>query len=414
MRVSPLVLLFFAACSSSSDPTLSVPPGGDGRPSGHSRASDPTTEVPGQGGAGGLTAGDFDDNLNFGLFTRYVADVRQRRPVSPALDPAGRVVITVDDGAGAPVPFAAVRVREAGATLFEGVTGADGRAHFFPAIDGAQGGPLSLEVSSGGVSAQLSPTSTIAWTASLPGAATALPTTLDLAFVVDTTGSMGDELGYITREIDGIVTAITAIFPRVTIRYALVVYRDVGDEYVARSVDFVGDLAAFKASLAAQSANGGGDYPEAMDRGLQDMNQLSWRAGATARVAFLVADAPPQPGDETLALAHALDSRARGIKLYPVAASGAADEAEFVMRWAAVLTGARYVFLTDDSGIGAPHAEPHFPCYQVLQFADVVKRAIASELKGVRVHAAEGQVIREVGAPVDGVCTLADGTRVRL
>ena len=54
-----------------------------------------------------------------------------------------------------------------------------------------------------------------------------------------------------------------------------------------------------------------------------------------------------------------------GIHLYPVAASGIDDLAEFTMRTAAEVTGGRYLFLTNDSGIGGSHAEPHIPCYYV-------------------------------------------------
>ncbi len=409
----PLTALVLFACASSDDPApvgsiLGAPGERGGAPS-----VTTTTPQPGQG-EGGMTAGDFDDNLNYGLFTRYVARARAKRPQSPTLDPTGRITIAVDDGGGTPVPFAPLRVLEGGRALFEGTTDSAGQALFFPRIDGAQGGALTLEIGAGAGAVQLQPTSTTAWTASLPGAATALPPSLDLAFVIDTTGSMGDELAYVTAEVSDMVSRIQAMFPRVDIRFALVVYRDEGDDYVAQGHDFTTDLPAFQALLARQSADGGGDYPEAMDAGLAAMNQLAWRSGNVARVAFLIADAPPQPGDEAAFLDHALVSRRAGVKLYPVAASGTADEAEFVMRWAAVLTRARYVFLTDDSGIGAPHAEPDFPCYQVLQFDNVVVRAVASELRGVRMRAADADVIREVGAPADGACTLADGTVVHL
>ena len=72
------------------------------------------------------------------------------------------------------------------------------------------------------------------------------------------------------------------------------------------------------------------------------------------------------------------------------------------MRSAAQLTGGRYLFLTDDSGIGNAHAEPHIPCYQVQHLSTLVARMIRTELTGVREEAQE--VLRSVGNPSDGVC----------
>src|SRR5207248_5644804 len=67
----------------------------------------------------------------------------------------------------------------------------------------------------------------------LPGAPAPLPRNLDLAFVLDTTGSMGDELAYLKAEIKGIAADVRGRFPQVRTRYALVCYRDegMGDAY---------------------------------------------------------------------------------------------------------------------------------------------------------------------------------------
>src|SRR5690606_11619903 len=120
-----------------------------------------------------------------------------------------------------------------------------------------------------------------------------LPTKLDIALAIDATGSMGDELEYLKVEIRDIAEAISRHCPNVDQRFALVVYRDNGDQYVTRTFDFTGDLDDFQRDLSKQSAGGGGDYPEAMDAAMADAAKLSWRKGDTARVTFLVADAPP-------------------------------------------------------------------------------------------------------------------------
>jgi hypothetical protein len=187
-------------------------------------------------------------------------------------------------------------------------------------------------------------------------------------------------------------------------RYALVVYRDEGDAYVTRVFDFVADLEAFRLNLSAQSADGGGDEPEAMDQALQAARDLAWRTEGAARIAFLVADAPPHAPGGPATMRAIRDLRSRGVALYPVAASGVSPDAEVILRTAALMTSSQYLFLTDDSGLGNPHAEPHIPCYAVEHLNDVMVRAIASELTGGRIRPNPDGIIRTVGNAVDGVC----------
>ncbi len=67
------------------------------------------------------------------------------------------------------------------------------------------------------------------------------------------------------------------------------------------------------------------------------------------------------------------------------------------------------MFLTDDSGIGGSHKAPSIPCYVVTTLADVVLRSVSSELSGVHVPPAPEDILRSVGNPQDGICTLAEG-----
>ncbi len=73
--------------------------------------------------------------------------------------------------------------------------------------------------------------------------------------------------------------------------------------------------------------------------------------------------------------------------MYPVACSGYDDHCEFVMRSCALLTGSQFLFLTDDSGVGAAHAEPMVPYYSVERLERLMIRMIAVELNGQRVNA---------------------------
>jgi len=227
--------------------------------------------------------------------------------------------------------------------------------------------------------------------------APALPKQLDLAIVLDTTGSMGDELSYLKAEIKGISQAIKKQFPGVKQRFALVLYRDSGDEYVTRRFDFTDSLDEFHANLSKQSANGGGDYPEAMHKGLEDATQLRWKESDVASVLLLVGDAPPHRQNVPAAFAAADQLRRKGVAIYPVACSGYDEATEFVMRSCAFLTGSQFLFLTDDSGVGGGHAEPSIPYYSVERLNQLVVRMLAAELSGRRIDPNPADVIRTVG-----------------
>ena len=209
------------------------------------------------------------------------------------------------------------------------------------------------------------------------------PTSLDVALVIDTTGSMGDELEYLKVEIRDIAEGISEQFPGVDQRWAMVVYRDRGDAYVTRSVDFEG-LDAFVDDLGKQRAGGGGDMPEAMDQAMIASSNLSWRPSEdTARMVFLVADAPSHAGEGARRYADALlDHRAAKTAIYPIASSGVAGMAEAEMRLAAKITGGQYIFLTNHSGIGGHHEEAHVDSYKVESLHDAMARMIRDELGG--------------------------------
>ncbi|MBX3225878.1 MAG: VWA domain-containing protein [Labilithrix sp.] len=238
---------------------------------------------------------------------------------------------------------------------------------------------------------------------------------LDVQLVLDTTGSMGDELSYLQSEFDSIAARIKTRFPQMTPRWSLVLYRDKGDEYVTRQFDFTTDTNKFRADLRAQSASGGGDTPEAVVQGLDAGAKMSWRAQQSnvAKVAFWVADAPAHPGEGKQLASVVKNLKAKGVHVYPVASSDTDDAAEYQMRSAAQLTGGRYVFLTNDSGIGNAHAEPHIPCYAVTRLDSAILRSIETEMTGRRVEPSNEDVLRTVGKPdAQGKCKLSSGALV--
>jgi hypothetical protein len=238
---------------------------------------------------------------------------------------------------------------------------------------------------------------------------------LDVALVIDTTGSMGDEIRYLQSEFIALSSAIEAAYPDAEQRWALVLYRDVGDEYVTRYFDFRDDPQAFRDKLALQSSSGGGDFPEAPEAAFEIMNQFAWRQGAgVARLAFWVADAPHHAENASKLAQGIRTAQEQDIHVYPVASSGIDEFTELGMRSAAQLTGGRYLFLTDDSGIGGAHLEPSIPCYFVTLLKHAILRMVEIEMSGRYREPEDSQVIRTGGDPEDGACTLASGEVVVL
>jgi len=238
-------------------------------------------------------------------------------------------------------------------------------------------------------------------------------TTLDISFVIDTTGSMGDEIAYLKSEFLAISNTVKNNYPNAAPRWSLVLYRDVGDEYLVRPFDFSPDAQVFQNNLAAQNAGGGGDFPESPERGLGAMTQLAWRAdAATARIAFWVADAPHHDQNAPAMAAAIGQARAQGIHIYPVASSGIDEFTELTMRTAAQVTLGRYLFLTNDSGVGGPHKEPSIPCYFVTKLDSAILRMVDIELTGAYHEPAPAEIIRTGGNPQNGACKLDSGAEV--
>ena len=356
--------------------------------------------------SGTLTAGNFDDAQNPGRYADWVGDVAELGPrhgfVQGFDQPA--IQLNILNGHGDPVHGATVVVHDTRRQQrLMMSSGTDGRCVFFPGYDGIDSPSLNLTISAHGVRPV---NHTIqAWAGDVidievQGASAPMPEKLDLALVIDTTGSMGDELEYLKVEFRAITERIAERFPHVDQRWAIVVYRDQGDAYVVRDYDFTSSLNRLIDRLGDQQAAGGGDYPEAVDQALDCALELNWRDDA-AKVAFLIADAPPHADHAAQCLEYAAAMRARGIAMYPVASSGVKAEAEYIFRTAAMMTGGAYSFLTDDSGVGNRHTDPHqAPDHSIQRLDDLVVQLVESELSGQTLEPRRRDVLRQV--PEDG------------
>ena len=333
-----------------------------------------------------LTAGVQDDVIQWEGYLDYLQKSMQhdRHELLPRAGLGKRLFIQVVDQHQRPVQNALVTLRSASGKLLSHRTAADGMVQYISGYDGAaQAKEVKVETAAETITQEIADDdSTLVVT--LKETDGEMPQALDLALVIDTTGSMGDELSYLQKEIQHITSQVAEMFPNVDQRFALIVYRDNGDEYVMRSYDFTGDIRTFQSQLDQQTASGGGDTPEAMDVAMQRVLTLDWRSGQTARMVFLVGDAPPHDPDLDETLATSGPCRERAIRIYPVAASGVRDKAEYLLRSLAALTGGQYLFLTDHSGIGNAHHDPHVDQYSVESLEQAMLRMVSSELTGKR------------------------------
>ncbi len=363
---------------------------------------------------GTLTAGDYDDQLNPSLYQRYASNYLQQRGQwidIPRMDFNQRIRIEVTDHSGSPYADANVVVSSADTQqTIDLRTAANGVTALYNDIDSLPEN-FNLRVSgSEGTFVQQNinlqeATETGKILVSLArgnqGQADTVAVPLDLMFVIDTTGSMSDELNFIQTELSDIINSVTRQQP--DIRIGLVFYRDYGDQYVVRAHDFSASLNAVQLDLNQEQANGGGDFPEAMDQALQSALSASWR-NSSRKVLFLVADAPPHSDRMRATWNAAEQARLKNIHIVPVAASGAAEDAEYIMRSAAALTNSRYLFLTDDSGFGLPHDEPEIDCYIVTSLRNTMIRTLTSLITGTRTEPSANDIIRQVGDYNNGVC----------
>jgi hypothetical protein len=118
---------------------------------------------------------------------------------------------------------------------------------------------------------------------------------VEVAFVLDTTGSMGDLIDGAKRKIWSIATTIVDNNPNADIAMALVAYRDKGDDYVVKSTPLSTDVQGLYGKLIKLEAAGGGDDPESVNEALDKaITSLQWSSGENVKhIVFLVGDAPP-------------------------------------------------------------------------------------------------------------------------
>lgn len=350
-----------------------------------------------------LQAGEIDDNAEWDTYQEYRNNYLQQYGMFTVtdLDTTDRQVIRVVNSDDLPVLGACVQIFHGERLITESFTYATGMTMFFPNLreDTAYADEFTVRATYGQLVAESNLDRTDiggAVTVELPIEQDSANPKLDVMFLIDSTGSMADEIAQLQDNILAISTQIDALPGNVDVRYGLVTYRDRTDEYVTRVYDFTDDVIQFQANLNTVEAGGGGDYPESLNQGLEEsLNVVSWRGSDTVKLVFLVADAPPQLNyrddvNYTLSMQEALG---RGIKIHPIASSGLQPEGEYILRQIGQFTMGHFIFLTYEDGtpgtageerpeleVGSPEDAQGIGDYSVEELDELVLRLITDEL----------------------------------
>ncbi len=333
----------------------------------YSAGTSPSTPAPSQSG---LKAGYSDDNRQYGYFLNFLDEFAYQ--VTPLdLDVSERILFSVIDSDEKPVRGAEITVTGSKFSR-KGVSLADGTYQFNPpsesrdesftisVVPGEEypGVVKTLEVDRNGPR-----TVTISIDS---GRIIPDPIPMDIVFVMDTTGSMGEEIERLKNTIQIIHMNLTSLSVSAEVRFGMVLYKDVEDEYRTRVIPLTDDLYRFQNELNKVTALGGGDTPEDLEAALDGLiHGMEWNPDGI-QLAYIITDAPPHLDYNSSYTCGdaARDGRAQGLKIYGIGTGGLDLQGEYILRQIAQYTSARYIFLTygsetGESGGGAAGSVSH-------------------------------------------------------
>ncbi|MBN2445049.1 MAG: VWA domain-containing protein [Spirochaetales bacterium] len=118
---------------------------------------------------------------------------------------------------------------------------------------------------------------------------------VEVAFVLDATGSMSGLIEGAKKKIWSIANKVVELNLAPEGRIGLIAYRDRGEQYITKVYDLSYDLDTVFRNLQSFKAAGGGDFPESVNQALHEaVNLMSWTDRPDVlKIIFLVGDAPP-------------------------------------------------------------------------------------------------------------------------
>ena len=367
---------------------------------------------PDKNGYDGMTACAWDDNENYSYWLQmfektYVPDYpegqdpngdlsdgstetseEQQQSVtgklykykkSWGLDSENRVTVTVKDGT---TPISGARVicyNGNNEAVYAAQTNANGVAYLFPSDNS---GKVEVANENGVLSKEFDETDREITFTELSGFEQK-SNLIEIMLVVDVTGSMGDEIRFLKNQLESVIDRVSVFDNETTIKLAMLFYRDSCDRNEFTYYDFedvtrVLGMRKQLNALSQQYADGGGDYPESVDKALEIAANKQWSSSNSTKLIFHVLDAPPHNGQQyqTVFKNAVYKAAEKGIRICPILASGADMLTEYLTRQEAILTGGTFVFVTDDSGNGNAHYDPKLPVMTVERLDSLMVRLI--------------------------------------
>ncbi len=297
----------------------------------------------------GLRAGFENDNKQFNLFLKYLKAYKPYKYYP--LNVVERIQIKVRDRNGKSLPNCKITIRnDEGDKVYSGRTYSDGSFLFFPSdtkdssrrfrgtatyqqhrkrftID--RYGKRKINVRFGLSRGEIANVA------------------LDIVFVLDTTGSMGEEIARLKATIDIIHLNVTNFSSKPDVRFGMVLYRDKGDSYRTKVIPLTDNLDEFKSKLNKVNAEGGGDAPEDLQEALkQALTEIEWREGSV-KLAYVITDAMAHLdyGQSFTYAKAARKAKRKAIKLFTIGTGGLGRNGEYILRQIAQYTSANYIFL---------------------------------------------------------------------
>ena len=300
----------------------------------------------------GLKAGYSDDNRQFNYFVNFLDEYSTVPHLN--LDISERIIINVKDTDGLGIPNAKVSIKSGGIIITTGITLADGSFRFFPSLfsrDLRDFEVLAQDFGSGKKTGDQFSREGRREIDLILNTKRDLEdrTPLDILFILDTTGSMGEEIQRLKATIQLIHLNLSSLSTKPHLRFGLVLYKDDGDEeYRTQIVPLTDNLDRFQKELNMVEAYGGGDTPEDLQAALEDsMKEIKWNT-AGIRLDCSITDAPPHLdyGQEYDYAQASVEAKERGIKIHSVGTGGLPLDGEYILRQISQFTSGRYIFLT--------------------------------------------------------------------
>tara|TARA_B100000508_G_scaffold55003_2_gene42627 strand:- start:28629 stop:30413 length:1785 start_codon:yes stop_codon:yes gene_type:complete len=339
-----------------------------------------------EGKSGVLTAGEINDFSKWEMWSDIVTDKLSEYQAFWKIEPKYRYTVQLTNQDQLPVVDATVQlIDEGGAVLYQSRTDNTGKAELWGSLTlGApEVGNCSAQIYHEGKEFHIR--KLVPFKEGINRKSINVnceqSKVVDIAFVVDATGSMSDEINFLRKELNDVIFKTKNANPELTFNFANTFYRDQNEEYLTKHQDFSDVLSKSIDFISEQNARGGGDYEEAVEVALDEaINDLNWSDDARSRILFLILDAPPHNSPEILTKLDAImrQAAAQGIRIIPLVASGINKDAEYLLRSMALATNGTYAFLTDHSGIGGSHIEPTTDEYEVELLNDLMIRLISS------------------------------------